>query len=353
MSSAHLSGRWRPPADAVEEIDPCIAVHVPCRHVRKAQAHGDAMTHRARLGAHGFQRAHGTAELHGEAAFLRLGETLAVVREGEGPAADLESRGDRQRGLHEGAAHHRRRGVLARFRGEAAHRAFEAAVRFLEAGPEAERHGGIEHVLAGRAEMRMPGRIPRRFRDLRAQHLDQRHGEGGRALAFGHQLRLVGDQRIAGGHDGGGARLGDQAFLGLRARERRLEGEHGAAEGRRRESRFEGRPGERAGGEGCGHRASGREEDGFALALQAHFPAVLRAAGGRGDERVQARRRSERLHLRIRARLLTGGEVDARAQRLQQAPREDGDVDEGRVAFGHRGLDAERAVLRRLDAPEA
>jgi hypothetical protein len=72
-----------------------------------------------------------------------------------------------------------------------------------------------------------------------------------------------------------------------------------------------------------------------------------------GDECFEALRARERLHLRIRFDLFPRREVDACSQRLEEAAREDRDVDGGHVARRHRGFDAEAAILAGFDAPEA
>jgi hypothetical protein len=101
-------------ADAIQEIDPCIAMHVPRRHVGEAEMHRDAMAYRRALRSERLERTDGPAELHGERGGLRIGEPVAVVGEGERPARELDSRRDRQGRLHEGSPHHRRGGAPSR-----------------------------------------------------------------------------------------------------------------------------------------------------------------------------------------------------------------------------------------------
>jgi hypothetical protein len=117
---------------APEEVDPGVAVGMPGARVGEAELHREAVAHGGSAVAARLEGADGAAELHREPDGLRLGDAVAIAGERLRPARDLEPRRDRHRGLHQRAAEHRRRAMLARARGERAHRGLQRTVRFLE-----------------------------------------------------------------------------------------------------------------------------------------------------------------------------------------------------------------------------
>src|SRR2546428_2410 len=67
--------------DAVEKVDPRVAMRVPRRHIGEAEPERHAVANRRSLRAQVLERADGAAELHGEALRLRLREALAIAGE--------------------------------------------------------------------------------------------------------------------------------------------------------------------------------------------------------------------------------------------------------------------------------
>ena len=172
------------------------------------------------------QRAGGAAELQDQNFLAQPPQPVARARQRRGITRELEPERHRQRLLEQGARHGH---VAAMAPGECRERlggAIEILEQRVEHGAELEHHGCVDHVLAGRAPMNVPGRLLAALADFGGQRVDQGGGEiagDDRALA---QRRKIVVPDLTGFSDGAGMARGHDADRGLGARERGLEIEH-------------------------------------------------------------------------------------------------------------------------------
>ena len=93
-----------------------------------------------------------------------------------------------------------------------------------------QRHRGVDHVLAGAAEMHEGHRIGIEQAHRLLQRLDQRNRDAAGAPAVAHDLADIEQLDLAGPDDRLRGRFGNQPLGRLRARQRGLEAQHGRDE---------------------------------------------------------------------------------------------------------------------------